>query len=53
MEHLLITLPFPEQAEVIDRIRNAFPHMKVTYIRHNVAVKEAFVKQEMDIPKGK
>jgi hypothetical protein len=52
MEHLLVTLPFPEPKVVIDRIRNAFPNLKITYIRHNVPVKEAFIRQELDVPTG-
>jgi hypothetical protein len=32
MEHLLVTLPFPEPKVVIGRIQNAFPNLKITYV---------------------
>lgn len=32
MEHLLVTLPFPEPKVVIDRIQNAFPNLKIIYV---------------------
>ncbi|EED23048.1 2-hydroxyacid dehydrogenase, putative [Talaromyces stipitatus ATCC 10500] len=53
MERLLITLPFQERTDIIDQIRTAFPNMRITYMRHDVPAREAFVKQEMDVPTGR
>lgn len=52
-DHLLIILPIPRPAALINRLQAKNPHLKITYLRHEVDPVEAFKKQDMDIPQGK
>ena len=51
-EHLLLTLPFPKPEPLLKALPEAFPDMKITYVRHEVTPAEAFFKQDVDVPPG-
>ncbi|PTB67181.1 hypothetical protein BBK36DRAFT_1117129 [Trichoderma citrinoviride] len=51
-EHLLLTLPFPKPEPLLKALHEAFPDMKITYVRHEVTPAEAFFKQDVDVPPG-
>ena len=48
--HLLCSMPFPEPKQVVDRIRQRFPHLKITYRTSHLAVD--WTKNE-GLPEGK
>jgi hypothetical protein len=51
-DHLLIILPIPRPAILVNRLQGKHPNLKITYLRHEVDPVEVFKKQDMDIPSG-
>ena len=51
LPHLLLILPFPEPADILDRIRQNHPQFKITY-RHVPYTDTPFIA-DIKIPKGK
>ncbi len=49
-EYMLLVLPMPEPADILERIRKEHPQIRISY--HQTTFRKVFQEEE-DIPRGK